>query len=298
MYATKLLSTETTGGGIAQHDDLLALLVTLHPEVSRTGVLMAASASLANALAAGHAGVKTRALITHFPRESASLLLVSKRIERWYGASPLSRLVSTFNRDLSLAKDASLRLISQGAAWPATETVSDFSNLATAWQTSCRSALALLDGLDEIFACHGMVGPASERSPLLTLLDCSAKAEYPLIGASGQVIMPPWAERRQFERTPLRWPAQIFVAGQADRAIVRDMSATGIGLECGFDLQVGTRVVLEVGSALRVEGTVAWASDHRAGLELEQPLHSAAPELAFCSKLSRFNPVFDHASGF
>ncbi len=270
---------------VSHHDNLLALLVTLHPEASRTCILIASSACVANALAAQCPEVAPRTLIKHFPRESAKLVMVSQRIARSYAGSTLAQLLARFNDELALAKEATLRFAGEENMWSIVKTQNRDAlyDLSKVWQTSCTAGLALMQEIEEIFARHDMVNSSSGFSPLRDVLASTGRGEFPLIGSNGLILLPPWAERRQFERAALRWPSHLELHGLDRPVVIRDMSSTGLGLECGFDIAMGSLIVLHVGRDLRLEGTVVWSTDGRAGVELQHPLHTADPAYAFLS---------------
>ncbi len=265
-----------------QYDDLLALVVTLHPEVSRACILIGISACVANAIATNAPDVKPRALITYFPRESAKLIMASHTIGRWYGTSEHYKLLNNFNTKLSLAKESTLGLAAKGLAWGACD-LDELQDLAQSWQEASAAGRALLLGLDEMLVNHGIGGSRQELAPLVQLLERVVRGEHPVIGSNGQVLMPSWAERRKFERTPVSASGLLSISGHRLQVVVRDVSATGLGLECGDDLPLEAEVELQIEGAPRFIGKVAWSSNGRAGIQLRHPMHRPDPRLTFCS---------------
>ena len=262
---------------------LLALLITLHPEVSRAGVLTAISSCIANAIVSGGQPVALRNLIRYFPRESAKLTLASQRINRWYEASELNLLLKGYNSRLSHAKEFTIKVMEDGLVWgqPAP---SDLLELATRWKAACSSSKDFLLELGEQFSTYGVDGVVSELSLLIRLLESAAHDGYQLISADGEVIMPDWFEFRNHERAFVRCPAELYVNGECHNILVRDFTSVGVGIECSVDLISETAVELRIGHSLQLLGNVIWCRDGRAGIQFVQPFYGLDPRMVFCGK--------------
>lgn len=270
--------------------NFLALLVTLQPEVSRSCVLIAISACVSNALVSSAQQIQSRELIRYFPRESANLILASQRIDRWYGSLRLNELLKEFNATLAGAKEATIDIAGNGLAWgrPGQK---DFIELATHWKNASHTARNLLLELADQFAACGLTGAISELSLLLKLLANVANGGYPLVSMKGDVSIPEWFETRHHERALLRCPADLYVNNQSHKVLVRDFSAVGLGIECQADISTGDFVEIQVGSSLRLRGTVIWSSAGRAGVQFSQPIHGLDPWMMFCSRNEANNIV-------
>ena len=273
----------------ASHN-FLALLVTLQPEVSRSCVLIAISACVSNALVSNSQQVQPRELIRYFPRESANLILASQRIDRWYASLRLNELLKEFNATLAGAKEATIDIAGNGLAWgrPAQKDVIDLSQH---WKNASHTARNLLLELADQFAACGLTGAISELSLLLKLLANVANGGYPLLSMNGDVAIPEWFETRHHERALLRCPADLYVNNQCHKVLVRDFSAVGLGVECQADISTGDLVEIQVGSSLRLSGTVIWSSAGRAGIQFLQPIHGLDPWMMFCSRNEANNIV-------
>ncbi len=270
--------------------NFLALLVTLQPEVSRSCVLIAISACVSNALVSSSQQVQPRELIRYFPRESANLILASQRIDRWYASLQLNELLKEFNTTLAGAKEATIDIAGNGLAWgrPAQES---FIELAQHWKNAAHTARNLLLELADQFAACGLTGAISELSLLLKLLANVANGGYPLVSMKGDVSIPEWFETRHHERALLRCPADLYLNNQCHKVLVRDFSAVGLGIECQADISTGDLVEIQVGSSLRLRGTVIWSSAGRAGIQFSQPIHGLDPWMMFCSRNEANNIV-------
>ncbi|MGH1418950.1 MAG: PilZ domain-containing protein [Hyphomicrobiaceae bacterium] len=268
---------------IAFQNDFLALVVTLYPEVLRTCITLAISGCVANAMSDNVPDVNARSLIKYFPRESSKLVLASIRIGQYYENSELYSFLDSFNSKLTLAKDATIRLAEKGAYWGIGDQA-ELYELAESWRTVSNASRIVLFELDNILTNHGMHGSSREIAPLSELLESVVRGEYPLIDQTGNALMPKWAERRKFERTPVKFSATLHVNGSDRKVIVRDISATGLGLDSSGDLAIGEEVVVQIEGAPRLIGRVVWSTNSRSGIKLLHPLNGPDPRLMFCSK--------------
>ncbi|MGE0627765.1 MAG: PilZ domain-containing protein [Hyphomicrobiaceae bacterium] len=263
----------------AHSDDLLALLLAIQPEIVRICVLSAVSSNLANAQCSGAIEVKPRTLIKYYPRESAILISATQRLRRRFSPSALLSLLETFHVQLAHAKEATLASAASGFA-TASESAGG-NDMAQAWQSVCGTGRDLLAAFDQGFAAFEITGSAGEQAPLLRLLEQSIAGDHPLVASDGTVNWPEWAERRESKRVAIRCPAVLIHGAHQQRVVIRDISATGIGLDATRQIGLGEQVVVQFGHAHKLEGKVMWTADGRAAIRLHRPLQASGSQLQF-----------------
>jgi hypothetical protein len=263
-------------------DAFLALLVTLQPETVKLCTLIAMSTHVANALVAGQDDVDGRALIKYFPRESAALMAGGHRVSRWYRDTDLDHTLKAFQHALAKAKAVTLEAAANGLLWRQLPH-DDLRSLAWTWQSASRLGHGFAVELDRMLGTCGITGATDEHSKFLAKLKSAANGSHSLL-KEDDMRMPLWAEQRGFERSHLRAPALLRLNGRRRAVIVRDISVTGLGLECDSPLAVGLRVSIEIGKSLAVAGSVIWSDDRRVGVQLDTPLQGDDPMMAFSSK--------------
>lgn len=273
----------STGGTRTQHDNLLAVLLTAQPEVFRTAILVAVSSSLANALQRQSPRVIARLLVKYYPRESATLILASSRISRWFGRSPLRSRLDQCHSALTQAKQSTIDFASISFADDERHT-GQTDILARCWRDAANAVMAVLLEIDALLTLHHAPGSLEVLMCLLDELASARAGGSPFLDDHGNVKLPSWAERRERERARVNAPAQLHWNGGSQGVVIRDMSASGLGLECSAGLPDGAVVELHIGNTLLLHGTVAWSMERRAGIHLAEPLHGPDPLLAFCTR--------------
>ena len=92
-------------------------------------------------------------------------------------------------------------------------------------------------------------------------------------------------EQRSERRHPLIWSGVIHHDYQSNPVRLRNISETGVLIECSAPLRVGAEPLLDLGDAGQVSATVAWVVGDSAGLRFTQPfdltqLARARPDVA------------------
>jgi PilZ domain len=85
-------------------------------------------------------------------------------------------------------------------------------------------------------------------------------------------------EGREQSRHPLVWSGVLHHDYQSTPVRLRNISATGVMIECSAPLRVGSEPLLELSESLSVSATVAWVVGDQAGLRFHAPfdLHDLA----------------------
>ncbi len=276
------MAYEARGGGrdVYERSSFLSLLIVAQYEVERLCVLSAMSASIANGHAVGLANLKSRGLVTYFPIESAKMTLAGLRFKKWYSDRAVTKNLTEFIAALAEAKVENIEFVASGF----TELRADdqgYPAMARAWQVVCSKGRRLLAEIDKELSSFAIQGAAGEAAPLLDLLEKSVSGAYPLIDANGDVIMPQWAEQREFPRIPVRSAAQLKCRGEEQGVVLRDISINGLGLENVSGLNDGVQVEVKLARGSLLRGTVVWLRQGRAGVSLQRPFHADDPGLQF-----------------
>lgn len=95
-------------------------------------------------------------------------------------------------------------------------------------------------------------------------------------------------EDRAASRHPLVWSGILHHDYQSTPVRLRNISATGVMIECSAPLRVGSEPLLELGESLSISATVAWVMGDQAGLRFHahfdlQELANTRPEIAEAS---------------
>lgn len=95
---------------------------------------------------------------------------------------------------------------------------------------------------------------------------------------------PPPPERRQQQRhlTILRVGA-LMVNGERELCLIRNISAGGVMAHVYRQIDVGTRVEVEIKNDERIPGVVAWESDSNVGITFDEKID--VPDLLATSKI-------------
>lgn len=103
------------------------------------------------------------------------------------------------------------------------------------------------------------------------------------------------AERREARRRTVLLPAGQGMAHGVDRAILLDLSESGLRLQCHAPPRVGETVVVDLPIAGSVTARVVWQSGHQCGAAFEQPVTKAAVSAAILSSPPKKHPAEAHA---
>jgi len=85
----------------------------------------------------------------------------------------------------------------------------------------------------------------------------------------------PASDKRIAHRHPLIWTGVLHHDYQSSPIRVRNISSTGAMIECTTPVRVGTEPLLELGDAISVSGTVAWAIGDQVGFAFHSPFDMA-----------------------
>ncbi len=258
----------------------LRVAISLKGELLNAAVLIAAAASLVNAIErGGERQPAARALSVFVPGPSAS---VAGAIERLLAEDidiAICQHLQTYTARLSLAQ----RMSAAFAEEPTTSTTGnahvDAEILADAWRRTCAAARAAIKALDAIDALMGST-PTHAETRVLDLLTRAEAGGTPCLDPEGRITIPGWAERRREPRQEMRQSATATFGAATVPVVIRDASNSGLGIELPREAQGGERLTLKLPGGREITGEIAWADGQRAGLKLDRILAANDPLLA------------------
>jgi hypothetical protein len=250
------------------------LLSAVRTELLHVSVLTAVMAGLASHIERGQAGAAAVfGLGTYAPAHSE---FFRRSLETLFGEALATEQAAELQCYLARI-DLAIRLARAFTAAPATggsEAGADIEILADAWRRTAAEASRAIETVSAAMGRPLAAGTDEEASRVLGLLRMSEAGHSPCLGPDGRVTIPGWAERRRALRRTVALPASVVVAGEAlfVGAVVRDISATGLGVDCACDAAEGTPVTVRIDGGRQFHGRVAWSNGQRLGIELDQRL--------------------------
>lgn len=153
------------------------------------------------------------------------------------------------------------------------------ARITSSWQLACRGAVIAVKAFDQQFRYNLSERYAETVPVLVSLLNSAAQGLQPCIDAGGRPFMPELPQRRLAARKALFQECTLRHSRKVIRALARDISTGGLGLDSAPGLHVGELVVVELLSGRRLMGCVAWIKGRSAGIRFGTPLPPNDPLL-------------------
>lgn len=152
-------------------------------------------------------------------------------------------------------------------------------NLAASWQLASRGAAIAVKSLD-LSLRYSLPELYAETVPVLvSLLNSSADGLQPCVDAAGQPFLPELPQRRRSARKGLFQECNVQHARRTSRALVRDISSGGLGLDGVTGLHPNELVIIDLDAGRRLMGSVAWVKGRLSGIRFSTPLPPNDPLL-------------------
>lgn len=256
------------------------LLETFVTDTHTAALLTATITSVANALHVPGTARTQAELQLYLPRDPAVL----SGFPRWAveaGVSPnAAETVLAFFADLGPARRQIERYFTDANAIGLDRASALHRlTLTSAWRGTCRSAAAAVSHLASETEADLPELYELSASVLGRVLDAAALGETPCLNGAGQPFLPALPQRRTSARRMLCQSALVTAAGLKVHAYVRDVSASGFGLEQMPVLDAGQSISVELASGRRFNGSVVWYKAGRAGMRLNRTLTPTDPLL-------------------
>lgn len=156
----------------------------------------------------------------------------------------------------------------------------DLPAVAGRWRCLSLRALAGVVALEKDVA-RCLPGRYSQNSPLLKkLLRSVVEGGRPCVDDKATVKLPDLPQRRAAVRPNVHLPCTLEYRGRTFRAVAKDISTGGVGLEFAPALLPQTVVLVEFEGGSCFAGVVVWSKGSRAGVKFDLPLRSNHPLLA------------------
>ena len=258
---------------------LLRLGARVRLELIHVSVLTAVATGIANALERPLAPVDPRGLAAFAPGHSSFFAgAIDRLIGEDAGADLCDRL-QTYGARLALAQRMSRSFArDDGAGVPAPHV--DAEILADAWRRACSAAIQAIEALEPCNPGASRRTDTLESVRVLNLLRMAESGEAPCLEPDGRITIPGWAERRREPRIALRLEATTEIGGETMAIVIRNVSLSGLGLDCTGEIAPGTRLTVRLPGDRVLRGVVAWADVQRVGVRLDQRLEPDDPLLA------------------
>lgn len=153
------------------------------------------------------------------------------------------------------------------------------SKLAASWQLASRGAAIAVKSLDQSLRFSLPELYAATVPVLVSLLNSTADGLQPCIDAAGHPFLPDLPQRRRSARRGVFQECKVQHSRRTSRAMVRDVSSGGLGLDGIDGLRRNELVVIDFDTGRRVMGTVAWVKGRTAGVRFSVPLPPNDPLL-------------------
>lgn len=188
--------------------------------------------------------------------------------------------VEKFFSDLSVVERQTYVFCSDVERFGAKQAVAlHHTALMATWRQMSQRALEAVEELDPEVQ-HCLAERYSENTAVLTrLLTSVVDGGHPCLDARGYPYLPELAQRRPAPRRAVFHACTLEHQKKTSRAIVRDISASGLGLEYARDLTPQKVILVEFENGRCLSGVVVWKSGTRAAIKLDNPLNPKDPLL-------------------
>ncbi len=152
-------------------------------------------------------------------------------------------------------------------------------NLTSNWQRAAKGAAVAVKSLDQSLRFSLPELYAETVPVLVSLLNSSAEGLQPCIDTAGHPFLPELPQRRRSARKGLFQECSVQHSRRTSRALVRDISSGGLGLDGIAGLRPNEMVVIDLDTGRRLMGTVVWTKARLSGVRFSTPLPPNDPLL-------------------
>jgi hypothetical protein len=146
-------------------------------------------------------------------------------------------------------------------------------HLSAGWHRVSQLAFAAVSTLDaDIERCLS-TRYAQNTSVLKQLLVDVLGGGRPCLDANGQPYIPELPQRRPAPRRVIDKPCVVEHQGKTVRAIVKDISSSGLGLERVSEMAPHKVALIEFEDGRCIAGVVIWCNGPSAGIKFDAPLN-------------------------
>ena len=147
------------------------------------------------------------------------------------------------------------------------------------WRLAAKGAIAAVKSLDRALRFSLPERYAESVPVLVSLLNGVVDGMQPCINAAGQPYLPELPQRRRSARKGLFQECSVRHRRRSVRALVRDVSSGGLGLDGLSGVNTHEMVIVDLDSGRRLMGSVAWVKGRLVGVKFGSPLPPNDPLL-------------------
>jgi hypothetical protein len=148
--------------------------------------------------------------------------------------------------------------------------------------------LVALYDLDRIHDAESLGAMDADVQPVLRALADARGGGMPYVSSSGALFIPGVVDWRSGAREEQRIGVEVQTQMFRTRALVTDLSATGLGLADVDGLATGEPVTLRLDDGQSFDGFVAWARQRRAGIAFA--LKTVRPQASGGATMEQLEP--------
>jgi len=253
-----------------------ALVSETHAAVLRT----AAVASCVNALASGRQ-FRALQIVKGMLPQQPSLLEALPRCQKELGLQiNTPPVLMKYFVSLGYAQAGIATFCDDAEQWGAEQAVFlHLKNLSLVWRRVSHLALNAVATLDpEVERC--LPSRYGQNTAVLKkLLAEVLRGGQPCLDANGLPFLPELPQRRPAARREANTPCIVEHLGKTARAVVKDISSSGLGLERAPPMTPQKVALVEFEDGRCFAGVVVWAKGANAGIKFDTPLRPDDPIL-------------------
>lgn len=151
--------------------------------------------------------------------------------------------------------------------------------VTASWKLAAKGAIGAVKSLDRALRFSLPERYAESVPVLVSLLNGVIDGLQPCVNAAGQPYLPELPQRRRAARKGLFQECSVRHSRRTVRALVRDVSSGGLGLDGVAGLNPHEMVIIDLDSGRRLMGSVVWVKGRLAGVKFGTPLPPNDPLL-------------------
>jgi hypothetical protein len=164
----------------------------------------------------------------------------------------------------------------------------DWKKLSAVWRQIASGLLVALYDLDRIHDAESLGAMDADVQPVLRALADARGGGTPYVSSSGALFIPGVVDWRSGAREEQRIGVEVQTQMFRTRALVTDLSATGLGLADVDGLATGEPVTLRLDDGQSFDGFVAWTRQRRAGIAFA--LKTVRPQTSGGATMEQLEP--------
>jgi hypothetical protein len=235
-----------------------------------------AVASCINAIGIGGRQISPQSLVTLMPQISTVMDDATRRQKAVGVQDETFAAVTRFFASLGYAQALVSAYCDDAEQWGGEQAAFlHLKNLSAGWHRVSQLALTAVSSLDADIERCLPTRYAQNTAVLKQLLVDVLGGGRPCLDANGQPYIPELPQRRPAPRRVIDKPCVVEHQGKTVRAIVKDISSSGLGLERVSEMAPHKVALIEFEDGRCIAGVVIWSNGPSAGTKFDTPLNPA-----------------------